>query len=216
MTGTFFALAFSTILRRRLGVVGDDDEHLDAFGRAACRRAAAWRRAVALGGLDHDVGLAILRALDEQVAVALPALVQRVHQEANLQPAASRLRGLARPSDASAARDREHAATRPAATSHIVALRVMLALLSKPAQRGSPILSEERGAQAGTATRRSRRVRQSATELTQRVEAQAHREPHLPPATPAPSTTSTRHRCLGHEPRTEAPGISSARSAAAT
>ena len=42
-------------------------------------------RIVALGGLDEDVCVELLGALEEEVAVALPAflLLQRVHQEAD-------------------------------------------------------------------------------------------------------------------------------------
>ena len=76
-------------LRRRVGVVGDDDQGADA-GLEQLVGELRLAGPVTVGRLDEDVGLAILRPLDEQVTVPLPALVQRVHQQANLQPPASR------------------------------------------------------------------------------------------------------------------------------
>ena len=105
MTGTFFALAFSTISAAASASLGMMTRTLDAgleqlVGELRLAGPVTFRR------LDEDVGLAILRALDEQVAVPLPALVQRVHQQADLQPPASRRlrRTSSEPPHATAAR----------------------------------------------------------------------------------------------------------------
>ncbi len=52
-------------------------------------------RIISFGGLDEDVGVELLGAFQEQVAIALPAflLLERVHQETDLRSRLLLLRG---------------------------------------------------------------------------------------------------------------------------
>ena len=72
-------------LRRRLGVVGDDDQHLHAALEQRLRLLQLLR-IVAFGRFDQDVGVELFGALDEEVTVALPAFLrpQRIHEQTDL------------------------------------------------------------------------------------------------------------------------------------
>ena len=112
----FLRLGLLDDLGRRLGVVGNQDQHLDALAEQLVGKLRLFDP-IAIGGLDEDVRFAILRPLDEQIAVPQPSFVLAC-------PSGTQSAGRAASPDARlfparrpAARDRDHGGQLPPSTS---------------------------------------------------------------------------------------------------